>query len=131
MESKYEIIKQLHRRINDCGKAELLKEVPNLLESWDIKRRGDDGELSQINISNPENGVLAIGLRYTKKDGTFTEDIFEINSSKPNDISKYYKGKYECERTEYKGTHKQQDISSSPFTSVNTCSIFVGNKNNS
>jgi len=74
---------------------------------------------------------LVIGLRYIKKDGSFTEDLFEFQSLKPNDISKYYKGKYENKRTEYRGTHKEQNISSSPFTSVNTCSFYVGDENNS
>lgn len=128
MESKYETIKNLHQRVSEFGKAELLKMVPNLLESWGIKSHVDDGVLSQINISNPENGILVIGLRYIKNNGTFTEDIFEVNSSNPNDIPKYYKGKYERERSEYKGTHKQKNISSSPFTSVNTCSFYIKKK---
>jgi hypothetical protein len=131
MRTKHETIDELHRKVNDSGLAELLIEIPGLLESWGIKRRADDGELTQINISKPENGLLVVGLRYLKKDKTFTEDLFEFSSLKPNEISKHYKGKFERERTEYKGTHKQQNISSSPFTSVNTCSFFTGNKNDS
>ena len=128
MDSKYEIIKELHRRACETGEAEVLKGIPGLLESWGIKLRTDDGELYQVNISNPEQSILVVGLRYKKKDGSLTEDIFEFNASCPNEISKYYKGQYERERTEYKGTHKQHNVSSSPYTSVNTCSLYTGNK---
>ena len=131
MESKYGTIKELHHKAHETGKAELLKDVPSLLDSWGVKLRADDGVISQVNISNPANGVLVIGLRYIKNDGTFTEDIFEFNSSKPHEIAKFYKGKYERERTEYKSTHKQQNVSLSPYTSVNTCSFYTGNNNDS
>jgi len=131
MRTKYETIDELHRKVNETGQAELLEEIPRLLESWGIKRRTNDGELTQINISKPENDLFVVGLRYLKKDNTFAEDHFEFSSLKPDDISKHYKGKYERKRTEYKGTHKQQNITSMPFTSVNTCSYFTGNKNDS
>jgi len=131
MKSKYETIENLHRRAHKNDKAELLNEVPNLLESWGVKLRADDGVLYQINITKPENGILAVGLRYKKKDGTLTEDIIEFNASKPNEVSKYYKGKYERQRIEYEDTHKRQDISLTPFTSVNTCSLYVGGDNDS
>ena len=128
MESKYEIIKELHCRARETGEAEILVGIPSLLESWDVKLRADDGEHYQVNISNPEQSILVIGLRYKKKDGSLTEDIFEFNALSPNEISKYYKGQYERERTEYKRTHKQQNVSLSPYTSVNTCSLYTGNK---
>lgn len=119
MESKYETIRKLHCNVSDYGNAELLEEALSLLETWGIKSRADDGELSQINISNPESGIFVVGLRYLKRDRTYTEDLFVINAQKPNEVSKYYKGKYERENIEYKGTHKQQNISLFPFTSVN------------
>ncbi|MCU7918582.1 MAG: hypothetical protein KZQ95_09520 [Candidatus Thiodiazotropha sp. (ex Epidulcina cf. delphinae)] len=129
MKTKYERINELHRNVNESGRAELLQEIPGLLDSWGIKLRADDGQLIQINITKPENGLLVVGLRYLKKDETFTEDLFEFRSTKPSDISRHYKGKYERERIEYRGTHKQQNISSLPFTSVNTCSFYTSNKN--
>lgn len=131
MESKYKIIKELHRRTCETGQAVILKGIPSLLESWGSKLRTDDGELYQVNISNPEQSILVVGLRYKKKDGSLTEDIFEFNALCPNEISKYYKDKYERKRTEYKDTHKQQNVSLSPYTSVNTCSLHMGNKNDS
>ena len=131
MKTKYETIEDLYRRMRENSDAELLIEIPNLLESFGIKLRKNDGVLHQINISNPENGVLAVGLRYKKKDETLTEDVLEFNASNPNEVSKFYKGTYERKRAEYKGTHKQQDISLMPFTSVNTCSLYVGGDNDS
>ncbi|MCU7932060.1 MAG: hypothetical protein KZQ90_14760 [Candidatus Thiodiazotropha sp. (ex Codakia rugifera)] len=127
MDSKYETIKKLHHKVNCGGNAELLKDALSLLENWGINRRTDDGVLYQINISKSENGIFVVGLRYIKSDKTFTEDIFVFTSQKPNDVSKYYKGKYERINKEYKGTHKKQNISSLSFTSVNTCSLHTGN----
>lgn len=128
MKSKYEIIEELHRRARESGDAEVLKAIPGLLVSWCIKLRTDDGELYQVNLSNPEQGIFVVGLRYKKKDGSLTEDIFEFDASSPNEISKYCKGRYERERKEYGGTHKQENVSLSPFTSVNTCSLYTWNE---
>ena len=130
-ESKYEIIKERHRRAHETGEAGNLKVIPRLLISWGTRLRADDGILYQATLSVPEPTVLVVGLRYEKKDESSTEDIVEFNSLYPNELAKYYKGRYERKRLEYKGTHKQQNVSLSPFTSVNTCSIYMGNKTNS
>ena len=54
MESKYDVIKEIHRKAHGSGKAEVLRSIPGLLESWGIMLRKDDGELYQVNITNPE-----------------------------------------------------------------------------
>ncbi|MCD4692669.1 MAG: hypothetical protein K8R79_07140 [Calditrichales bacterium] len=130
MKTKYEIIKNIHSKANESGKADVLKSISSLFESWNIRLRTDDGELYQVNISNPEQNIIVVGLRYLKKDGSFTEDIFEFSSLSPNEVSNHYKGRYERQRTEYKDTHKQQNISESSFTSQNSCGYIVGKKLN-
>jgi hypothetical protein len=47
-----------------------------------------------------------IGLRYLKKDKTYTEDHFLFG--KGHAITKFYQGKAEKILPEYKGTHKLQ-----------------------
>jgi hypothetical protein len=57
---------------------------------------------------------------------TLTEDIFEISENNPNVVTPYYRGKYQGLRSEYEHTHKQQDVEACSPTSVNTCSLFLG-----
>lgn len=79
-----------------------------LLGKYDIKPRQKDGNLSQLNISIPssvKNGVV-VGLRYTKQNGTKTEDLFLFRADSP--IAKGYKGNLEKILREYKETHKLQ-----------------------
>lgn len=91
MESKFETIKEIHRMSHETGNTELLKNVPNLLKAWGVKLRDNDGVPCHVNISDPENGMLVVNLRYTENDETITEDIIEFDSLKPNEISKHYR----------------------------------------
>ncbi len=70
--------------------------------------RKDDGVLVQINFSIPtsKENSFVLGLRYIKKDETFTEDHFLFEKNQP--IRAYYRGKLELLLKEYKGTHKEQ-----------------------
>lgn len=90
MESKFETIKEIHRMSYETGNAALLKNVPNLLKAWGIKLR-DDERPCQVNISDPENGILIVSLRYTENDGTITEDIISFDSLKPNEMSEHHR----------------------------------------
>jgi hypothetical protein len=124
-----------------AGERQILEsEIPNLLSERDIKLRADDGELKQITISKPTTiqDSFVVGLRYSKRDRTHTEDHFlcrnQESSLEPVEIERHYKGKLERELPEYKGTHKEQvDFSQvvvidSPATQVNTISYLVEKK---
>jgi hypothetical protein len=100
------------KRITDevySGKREYwAKDVLLLLGNNDIKLRQDDGKLCQVNFSIPisQKDSFVLGLRYVKRDNTFTEDHFLFEKNQP---IKYFSGlKLEKLLTEYKGTHKKQ-----------------------
>ena len=128
MTTKYEQIKNIHESAVEADDANVLRKILPLLESWGIKQRGDDGELLWTNLSVPTSvgGTIAIGYRYIKRDKTLTEDIFEISESNPNEVGRYYRGTYEDLRPEYERTHKEQNVGARSFTSVNTCSLYLG-----
>jgi len=130
MTTKYEQVKSVHDRAVETRDANVLRGIPSLLKEWEISPR-DDGQLQWINLSKPTSvkETITIGLRYIKRDQTFTEDIFELNNKKPDEVAKYYKGKYEQIRPEYKGTHKLQNVGTQSFTSVNTYCLYLGGKN--
>jgi hypothetical protein len=128
--SKYDILVLLHEKASTDSNPSVLAQVPNLLNNWGIKCREDDGTLLSINLSVPQSvgETIAIGLRYQKKDATFTEDLFTVSSSSPNIIDKHYKASQEKVFPEYEGTHKEQKVNSTSFTSVNTCSYIFPTK---
>jgi hypothetical protein len=108
-----------------------------LLQSERIRIRQDDGELRQLTISRPTSvtSAFVIGLRYEKRDGTPTEDLFSVEEGRP--IESHYRGSLERRWPEYRGTHKQQipltlvvDMKA-PITCVNTFSIFSGQQKGS
>jgi len=133
MKSKYEQLRHIHDLAVTNHDASMLKEILKMLNSWDIKCRVDDGQLLWTNLSQPTSveETITIGLRYMKKDKSLTEDVFEVSSSNPEKVVSFYKGKYERIRLEYKGTHKRQDVRASSFTSVNSCSLYLGSENDS
>ena len=133
MKTKYEQIRNIHDLAVEAHDANGLKEIPSLLNDWGVKCREDDGELLWTNLSLPSSigETITIGLRYRKKNATLTEDIFELSNKAPNQVTAHYKGKYQKHRSEYKNTHKEQDADPHSFTSVNTCSIYLDEKNSS
>src|SRR5882724_9521740 len=83
------------------------EEILNLLKDQGIRIRQDDGELRQLTLSKPtsvDTGFV-IGLRYDKREGTQTEDLFPVEKGRP--IEGYYKGSLQRQLPEYQGTHKQ------------------------
>lgn len=128
---------ELERIWNQCvagGQKNMETEVLALLQTQGIRLRQDDGELRQITLSKPISlaSAFVIGLRYIKRDGTQTEDLFLIEKGCP--ITGYYKGSLEKRLPEYKGTHKDTVTFTlvagepPPTTSVNTISMVRGNK---
>lgn len=79
-----------------------------VLYKYGIKLRQKDGIFDHITYSIPKSqkDCILIGIRYKKKDNTFTEDhfLFQKNFS----IRKFYKKQIEKVLPEYKGTHKKQ-----------------------
>ncbi|MGB8327550.1 MAG: hypothetical protein WCE48_08215 [Steroidobacteraceae bacterium] len=128
MSTRYRQLKDLHDRASATGNATLLGEIPRLLTEWGIRSRADDGRLLWTNVSNPTSQTesIAIGLRYEKQDGTLTEDLFTVGSTKPDKVVSHYTGRIQREWTEYANTHRQQDVERRSFTSVNTCSFYMG-----
>lgn len=80
----------------------------DLLRKYGYKLRQDDGDLNHATFSVPESkkDALVLGLRYLKKNGTWTEDHFLFHKDKA--IAPHYRGKMERILSEYKGTHKKQ-----------------------
>jgi len=130
MTTKYEQIKNIHKIAVETHDTNELRKITSLLNDWGFKCREDDGELLWTNLSIPTSigETITIGLRYKKKDSTLTEDIFELSEKDPNVVTPYYKGKYQKLRSEYEHTHKQQDVKARSFTSVNSCSLYLGEK---
>lgn len=106
------------------------EEILDLLKGQGIRIRQDDGELRQLTLSRPTsvNSGFVIGLRYDKRDGTQTEDLFPGEKGRP--IKGYYKGSLQQQWTEYQGTHKQKVVFTTvanepaPTTLVNTISML-------
>ena len=131
MTDPYAELHEIWKGHNDADPSKTVKSALAFLHRHNILPRQDDGRLRQVTLSKPISvkDTLVIGLRYEKRDGTQTEDHFAV---KAEGIERRYRGKLEAELPEYKGTHKQQIISShfSDFlpgaTSVNTITITKG-----
>lgn len=139
MNNTYFILEEIWNRCFVGERQNLVFDSLNLLSAHGIKIRTDDGELKQITISKPTSAenAFVLGLRYLKKDATYTEDHFVCRKDQPSvlePIERYYQGKLECKFQEYKGTHKQQidptlvALLNGNTTQVNTISYFIGEK---
>ena len=73
-----------------------------------MRLRQRDGIFDHITYSIPQSqkDCILIGVRYKKKDSTFTEDHFLF--PKNFCIRKFYKRQIEQVLPEYKETHKKQ-----------------------
>lgn len=82
--------------------------IVNILDRHGIKLRQKDGTNPKATFSIPTSrqNVFVVGLRYTKNDGTKTEDYFLFEKDKP--IQKCYGKLLEELLPEYKGSHKLQ-----------------------
>lgn len=82
--------------------------IVGILVNYGIGLRQDDGSNPKVTISHPTSlpGSVVVGLRYTKEDGTKTEDHFLFQQGQP--ITRCYGKKLEELIPEYKGAHKLQ-----------------------
>lgn len=79
-----------------------------ILNKYGIGLRQKDGVFNHITYSIPKSqkDCILIGVRYSKKDHTFTEDHFLFQ--KDCCIRKFYRRQIEKVLPEYKGAHKKQ-----------------------
>lgn len=84
------------------------QQIVDLLDRHGIKLRQDDGSTPIATISHPISlpGSMVVGLRYTKRDGTKTEDHFLFQPRQP--IERCYGKRLENLLPEYKEMHKAQ-----------------------
>jgi hypothetical protein len=86
--------------------ADFHDQIIALLDSHGIGIRQDDGTDPKVTISHPTSlpGSMVVGLRYTKEDGSKTEDLFLFQPNQP--IQPHYRGRLERIFPEYAGSHK-------------------------
>lgn len=139
MNDAYLLLESIWKRRLGGEVVDIEREVLGLLSRQGIKIRQDDGELKQINLSIPTSteNAFVIGLRYIKRDGTYTEDHFLCQkdiepSTKRLEIEPHYRGRLEFKLPEYRDTHKQQvaltetGIEGGNITQINTISLITG-----
>jgi len=103
----YEELKAISDAVYAGERTAWGQDVLALLGRNGIRPRGDDGTLHKVTFSvakEPDMDTLVVGLRYQKRDGSFTEDTFVFQPGK--EIVKCYGTKIERLLPEYKGTHK-------------------------
>lgn len=78
----------------------------NLLNKYGIKLRQKDGKFIEVNFSIPKikKNSIVLGLRYQKKDSSYSEDLFVFQLD--HKIVKGTKSDMEKILPEYKNTHK-------------------------
>lgn len=129
MKDAFAEVDRIWIRCVQSGQRKTETNILDLMKDHGIRVRQDDGELRQPTLSKPTsvNSGFVIGLRYDKRDGTQTEDLFPVEKGRP--IKSYYKGSLEKLWPEYKNTHKQRvtfaivAAEPPPTTTVNTISI--------
>lgn len=110
MDQSYVELKKITDRVYETlaqdQQIDFTTDVTNLLGRYGINLRQRDDILHQVNISIPTsvNNAVVVGLRYIKKDGSKTEDLFLFQQNQS--IIKGYKGRLEKIIKEYSGTHK-------------------------
>lgn len=106
MDNSYEEFKTITDKYYTDGQMPSIKVFIDLLNCYGIKLRQKDGELHETTFSVPKSSknALVLGMRYIKKDGSYSEDLFLFEKNKS--IQKGYKGKVEKTLPEYQNTHK-------------------------
>jgi len=109
MSTPYEDLKAISDAVYSGQRMKWGDDAIKILLANGIKPRNKDGVLKSKNFSIPksEKDCLVLGLRYEKKDGTLTEDLF-VFRKESSTIGVFYKGKLQEEMIEYEGTHKWQ-----------------------
>lgn len=111
MDTSFDELKNIMDRVysgSAITQAEFHDQIVTLLANHGTGLRQDNGINPEVTISHPTSlpGSMVVGLRYTKNDGTKTEDHFLFQPGQP--IQRHYKGNLEEVLLEYKDTHKLQ-----------------------
>lgn len=108
MENSYKAFKTITDKYYTDWKMPKIDTSIELLNRCGIKLRKKDGALREATFSVPKSmgDALVLGLRYQKKDRTFSEDLFLFRKGNP--IQRGYRGKLEKIIPEYRGTHKSE-----------------------
>ena len=106
MDNSYEEFKAITDQYYTDWQMPKIDVFVKLLDRYGIELRNKDGDLREVTFSVPKSKkeALVLGVRYQKKDGTFSEDLFLFQKGNP--IQKGYRGELEKILPEYKGTHK-------------------------
>ena len=131
---------KLQRIWDTCSATETsgLVDIISVLAEDGKSLRQRDGDIFQITLSIPTSieQAFVIGLRYRKKDLSFTEDHFLCHSEREGtsneNISYHFKRTLEHQLAEYKGTHKEipnREFTNTGtgFTDVSTHTLFTNN----
>ena len=80
MKDAFAELERIWNRCVEGAQKNMEPEVLELLKDQGIRIRQDDGELRQTTLSKPTsvNSAFVIGLRYVKRDGTQSEDLFPV-----------------------------------------------------
>ncbi|MDP2693105.1 MAG: hypothetical protein Q8O88_05710 [bacterium] len=94
--------------IHSMNRIKFHQEIVDLLSRHGINLRNKNGSNPIVTISHPTSlpGSMVVGLRYTKLDGTKTEDHFLFQANVK--IEKCYGKRLERLFHEYSGAHKLQ-----------------------
>jgi hypothetical protein len=111
MDTSFDELKSITDSIyagNEPSRNEFHNSVVNLLANHGIRLRQKDGSSPIVTISHPISlpGSMVVGIRYTKLDGSKTEDHFLFQPNQ--EIERCYGKKLERLLPEYRGTHKLQ-----------------------
>lgn len=106
MDNSYADFKAITDQYYTDWKMPPLQVFVDLLTKYGIQLRGKDGLLQEGTFSVPktESDALVLGMRYLKRDRSYSEDLFLFRKGFP--IQKGYKGAIEKILPEYQGTHK-------------------------
>ncbi len=107
-DTSYAELKAITDEVYATGNPGWSHKILALLEKHGIRPRQKDGALHRVtfSIAKSQTETFVVGLRYQKRDSTFTEDTFIFIPGKP--IEGPCRTQIEKLLPEYKDTHKFQ-----------------------
>ena len=91
MKDAFAEVESIWTRCIETAQKKFDTDILALLKDQGIRIRQDDGDLKQLTLSKPTsvNSGFVIGLRYIKKDGSHTEDLFSVEQGQQ--VKSFYK----------------------------------------
>ena len=108
MDDSYDKLKSITDEYYAGQRTEWANDAIALLNEYGIKLRQKNGtpEIGTVSIPKSLANAIVIGIRYKKRDMSYTEDTFLFEKEKP--IKSLYRDNIEKLLPEYTGTHKKQ-----------------------